>query len=37
MTEIAPGISIEKDILPQMDFVPEVSPSCSVMLPRYFA
>jgi propionate CoA-transferase len=35
--EIAPGISIEKDILPQMDFVPEISPSCSVMLLRYFA
>jgi propionate CoA-transferase len=29
--EIAPGISIEKDILPQMDFVPLVSFSCGVM------
>ena len=29
--EIAPGISIEKDILPQMDFAPDVSPTCGVM------
>ncbi len=36
LTEIAPGIDIEKDILPVMDFVPEISEDLKVMDPRIF-
>ena len=35
--EIAPGISIEKDILPKMDFTPIVAASCGVMPMECFA
>lgn len=31
VTEIAPGINLEKDVLARMDFVPEVSPDLKVM------
>ncbi len=31
MIEIAPGIDLEKDVLAQMDFVPEISPDLKVM------
>lgn len=36
LIEIAPGIDLEKDILAQMDFVPEVSEHLKVMDPRIF-
>jgi propionate CoA-transferase len=35
--EVAPGISIEKEILPQMDFAPAVAASCGVMPRECFA
>jgi len=31
MIEIAPGIDLQKDVLDQMDFVPEISPDLKVM------
>ena len=31
MTEIAPGIDLDKDILAHMDFEPEISENLSVM------
>lgn len=36
MTEIAPGIDLEKDILAQMDFKPRISPNLRTMLPELF-
>lgn len=36
IVEVAPGISIEKDILPHMEFVPEVSPALTTMDARLF-
>ena len=36
LTEIAPGIDLERDILGQMDFVPEVSPDLREMDSRLF-
>lgn len=36
LTEIAPGIDVEKDILGQMDFTPVVSPDLAAMDPRIF-
>lgn len=36
ITEVAPGISIEKDILPVMDFVPEIAPDVKEMDPALF-
>ena len=37
LTEYAPGIDIEKDIIEQMEFVPLVSPKLKQMDPRIFA
>ena len=34
--EVAPGISIERDILPHMDFVPVISPAVRTMDERLF-
>ena len=31
LTEIAPGIDLEKDILANMDFKPEISPDLKLM------
>ena len=36
LTEIAPGIEIERDILPHMDFTPAVSPELKLMNPDIF-
>ncbi len=36
ITEIAPGIELEKDILPHMDFVPAISPDLKLMDERLF-
>lgn len=36
LTEIAPGIQLENDILANMDFVPEISPHLKEMDPRIF-
>ncbi|MBR6513166.1 MAG: acyl CoA:acetate/3-ketoacid CoA transferase, partial [Clostridia bacterium] len=36
LIEIAPGIDLEKDILAQMDFVPEISPDLREMDPGIF-
>lgn len=36
IVEVAPGISIEKDILPHMEFVPAVSPALTTMDARLF-
>lgn len=36
LTEIAPGISLEKDILSQMEFIPEVSKDLKTMDKRIF-
>ena len=36
LTEIAPGIELEKDILNQMDFVPEISPNLKEMDDGFF-
>lgn len=36
LTEIAPGIELEKDILSMMDFKPEISPDLSLMDHRLF-
>lgn len=34
LTEIAPGISLEKDILEQMEFMPEISEDLKIMDPK---
>ena len=36
LVEIAPGVDLEKDILHQMDFVPEISPRLRKMDPELF-
>lgn len=36
LTEIAPGVELEKDILSMMDFKPEISPDLSLMDHRLF-
>jgi propionate CoA-transferase len=36
LTEIAPGLDLEKDILSQMDFKPEVSKDLVIMEPALF-
>lgn len=36
LTEIAPGVNLEKDILAQMDFMPAVSPDLKLMDERIF-
>jgi propionate CoA-transferase len=36
LVEIAPGIDLQKDILAQMDFKPEISPSLKMMLPEFY-
>jgi len=36
LTEIAPGINLEKDILAQMEFKPRISPNLKPMLPDIF-
>ena len=36
LTEIAPGIDIKKHILPNMEFVPDISPSLKTMNPEIF-
>ncbi|MBU2699967.1 propionate CoA-transferase [Sporomusaceae bacterium BoRhaA] len=37
ITEIAPGIDLEKDVLPFIDFKPIISPNLKLMDPRIFA
>lgn len=37
LTEVAPGIDIEKDILAQMDFKPQISKNLKIMDHRIFA
>jgi len=37
LTEIAPGVNLERDVLGQMDFVPQVSPRLRDMDARLFA
>jgi propionate CoA-transferase len=36
LTEIAPGVDLEKDILSQMDFKPVVSPNLKTMPAEIF-
>ena len=36
LTEIAPGVDLQKDILDQMGFVPEISPELKRMDERLF-
>ncbi|MCR4673309.1 MAG: 3-oxoacid CoA-transferase [Lachnospiraceae bacterium] len=36
LTEIAPGVDLEKDILDKMDFVPEIAEDLAIMDPRLF-
>ncbi len=36
LTEIAPGIDLQRDVLNMMDFIPEISPSLSLMDARIF-
>jgi propionate CoA-transferase len=36
IVEVAPGIDIQRDILPLMEFVPEVAPDCKLMDPALF-
>ena len=36
LTEIAPGVDLEKDILSQMDFIPEISSELKEMDARIF-
>lgn len=37
LTEIAPGVDLQKDILDQMQFKPEIAPNLKQMDPRLFA
>lgn len=37
LTEIAPGVDLEKDILERMDFAPAISPRLKTMDPRHFS
>ncbi|MCQ2406686.1 MAG: hypothetical protein MJ067_05690 [Oscillospiraceae bacterium] len=37
IVEVAPGIDIQKDILDQMDFTPDVAPDCKTMDPGLFS
>lgn len=37
LTEIAPGIDLERDVIAQMEFTPNVSPELRLMDPRIFA
>jgi propionate CoA-transferase len=36
LTEIAPGIDLERDILDQMEFTPLISPNLKLMNPHIF-
>ncbi len=36
ITEIAPGVDLEKDILANMDFTPAISPELRLMDPAIF-
>ena len=36
LTEIAPGIDLQKDVLAQMEFVPEIAPDLKTMDPAIF-
>jgi propionate CoA-transferase len=36
LTEVAPGIDVEKHILPNMDFEPVISPDLKLMDDRIF-
>jgi propionate CoA-transferase len=37
LTEIAPGVDLEKDVLSQMDFRPLIDPEVKLMDPRIFS
>jgi len=37
LTEIAPGVDLQKDILSQMDFTPLIDPAVKLMDPRIFS
>jgi len=37
LTEIAPGIDLQKDILAQMEFAPEIDPNLKIMDPAIFS
>ena len=36
LTEIAPGVDLEKDVLDKMGFLPEISPDLKLMDERLF-
>lgn len=36
LTEIAPGVDLQRDILALMDFTPQIDPDCRLMDPRLF-
>jgi propionate CoA-transferase len=36
LTEVAPGIDVDRDILAHMDFVPQISPTLKKMSPKIF-